>query len=145
MRLAGLPAAILRPSNVYGPRQGAGLEGAVIAAFVDQAMRGGEIRIHGDGAQTRDFIHVQDVVEALWTVGGSDAPDGTWNVATGRSVSIAALADRVEEVLGRPIVRVHGPRRPGDVDSSAISAAALRRLGWRPTIDLAAGLAELLR
>jgi UDP-glucose 4-epimerase len=117
----------------------------VIAAFVDQAMRGGEIRIHGDGAQTRDFIHVQDVVEALWTVGGSDAPDGTWNVATGRSVSIAALADRVEEALGRPIVRVHGPRRPGDVDSSAISAAALRRLGWRPTIDLAAGLAELLR
>lgn len=145
VRLAGLPTAILRPSNVYGPRQSGGLEGAVVAAFVGQAVRDGVIRVHGDGTQTRDFVHVRDVVEALWMTGRPGMPDGTWNVAAGRSVSIAALADQVEAAIGLPIGRVHGPRRPGDVDRSTICAAALGRLGWRPTVDLATGLAELVR
>jgi UDP-glucose 4-epimerase len=145
VRLARLPHAILRPSNVYGPRQAGALEGAVVAAFIEQATRDGVIRIHGDGTQTRDFVHVRDVVEALCLVAHAAKGDGTWNVATGRSVSVAALADHVERALGQPMGRSFAPRRPGDVTASTISPAALRRLGWRPRVGLDAGLAELVR
>ena len=90
--LAGLPYAIARPSNIYGPRQAAGLEGAVVAAFIDQALRDATLQIHGNGSQTRDFIHVADVVEALWRLGRPEAQSGTWNVAAGRRITISGLA-----------------------------------------------------
>jgi UDP-glucose 4-epimerase len=144
VRLARLPHAILRPSNVYGPRQRGGVDGAVVAGFVAQAMGGRSLRIDGDGSQTRDFVHVQDMVEALQLLARSTTGDGTWNVATGTSVSIAELASLVEAAIGRPLARVVAPRRPGDVVASTLSPAALRRLGWRPTVGLAAGLAGLL-
>ena len=143
--MAGLPFAIARPSNIYGPRQAAGLEGAVVASFTDQAARGEPLMIHGDGSQTRDFIHVSDVVEALWRLSRSDVPDGTWNLAAGRRMSIAGLADIVEQAAGRPLGRATGPRRAGDVRHSAISAGRLRGLGWRPSIGLSAGVSELVK
>ena len=119
--LAGPPCAIARPSNVFGPRQRAGLEGAVVAAFVDQAVTRGCLTIHGDGAQTRDFIHVLDVIDALWLLGRPETPAGVWNVAAGQGTSVNALADEVERAFGAPLRRDHGPRRPGDVVHSAIS------------------------
>jgi len=142
--LSGVPYAIVRPSNVYGPRQAAGLEGAVVAAFVEQAMGPGRLVIHGDGSQSRDFVHVRDVVEALWRLGGSSALSGTWNVATAQAVRILDLAELVERCVGRSMEREFGARRPGDVGRSAISAAPLRRLGWRPETSLRAGIAELV-
>jgi UDP-glucose 4-epimerase len=145
VQLAGVPYAIARPSNIYGPRQAAGLEGAVVAAFIDQALRDGKLLIHGDGSQTRDFVHVSDVVEALWRLSRSDMPSGTWNVAAGRRMTIDGLADAVELAIGRPLDRVCGPRRAGDITDSAISAARLRGLGWRPSIALSAGVAALVR
>jgi UDP-glucose 4-epimerase len=144
VQLAGIPFAIARPSNIYGARQTAGLEGAVVAAFVDRALGEGTLLIHGDGSQTRDFVHVADVVDALWRLGQPSAPDGTWNVAAGRRTSISGLADIVERVVGRPLDRVSGPRRFGDVDHSSISAARLRSLGWRPTVTLSRGVAALV-
>lgn len=145
VELAGVPYAIARPSNIYGPRQAAGLEGAVVAAFIDQAIRDGKLLIHGDGSQARDFIHVADVVEALWRLSQSDAPSGIWNVAAGRRVTIAELAEVVERAVGRPMGRAWGARRAGDVTHSAISAARLRSLGWRPSIGLSAGVTALVR
>jgi UDP-glucose 4-epimerase len=142
--LAGIPYAIARPSNIYGPRQTAGLEGAVVAAFTDLASRGQPLTIHGDGSQTRDFIHVTDVVEALWRLSRSDAPSGPWNVAVGNGMSIAGLADVVEEAVGRPLGRTPRPRRAGDVMHSAMSAARLRDLGWRPSIALRDGVRALI-
>lgn len=141
--LSGIGHAIARPSNVYGPGQRAGLEGAVVAAFVDQATRLGSLEIHGDGEQTRDLVHVSDVVAALRRLGEVD-DDGTWNIASGRRTSVNGLADRIERLLGRTLVRQAAPRRPGDVRDSAISAARLRSLGWRPAVGLEAGLRELL-
>jgi UDP-glucose 4-epimerase len=143
--LAGLPFAILRPSNVYGPRQVGGLEGAVVAAFLEQASRQGTLVLHGDGCQTRDLVHVRDLVEALWRLAQPDAPVGTWNVSSGRSVTIAGLADSVERVFGHPLGRRFVAPRPGDVARSAISPARLRRAGWRPSVPLSAGLGELVR
>jgi UDP-glucose 4-epimerase len=143
--MAGIPYTIARPSNIYGPRQAAGLEGAVVASFIDQAARGEPLMIHGDGTQTRDFIHVSDVVEALWRSSRSDVPSGTWNVAAGRSMTIADLADIVEQAAGRPLGRAAGPRRAGDVTHSAMSAGRLRGLGWRPWIGVSAGIGELVK
>jgi len=143
VRLAGLPHAIARPSNIYGPRQSPGLEGAVVAAFLDQARRTGRLTIHGDGGQTRDFVHVRDVVEALWRIGGLDEPASLWNVSSGRRTTVLELAEIVERVVGRPLVRTMAERRPGDVRDSAISSGGLRRLGWRPAVGLETGIREL--
>jgi UDP-glucose 4-epimerase len=145
VQLAGVPYTIARPSNIYGPRQAAGLEGAVVAVFIDQALRDGKLLIHGDGFQTRDFIHVADVVEALWRLSQTNTPSGIWNVAAGRRIAIAQLAETVERAVGRTLGREHRPRRDGDVADSAISAARLRGLGWRPSIGLSAGVTALVR
>ena len=141
--LGGLPYAIARPSNVYGPRQRAGLDGAVVAAFVERATRTGSLEIHGDGTQTRDLLHVRDAVEAILLL-GMIGPSGTWNVAAGGGSRSNELADLVERLLDRPLERHHGPRRPDDVTHSSISPARLQALGWRPTVRLADGIAELL-
>ncbi len=143
VELAGLAYAIVRPSNVYGPRQTAGLEGAVVASFLDQAARGGRLTIHGDGLQTRDFVHVGDVVDALWRLGRFEAPEGTWNVSSGRRTTVEGLASIVEDAVGSRLARSVGPRRPGDVTASSISSARLRRLGWTPRIGLERGIREL--
>lgn len=145
VELAGIPYAIARPSNIYGPRQIAGLEGAVVASFIDGALREGSLLIHGDGSQTRDFIHVADVADALWRLSQPGTPDGIWNVAAGRRISIAGLAEIVERAIGYPLARVAGPRRVGDVTHSTISAARLRSIGWRPTVRLSHGVAALIR
>lgn len=142
--LCGLPYAIARPTNIYGPRQASGLEGAVVAAFVSQGLARQPLTIDGDGRQTRDFVHVRDVVDALVRLGDTKGPVGLWNVASGRRISIAELAGIVERGVGRQLGRVHRPARLGDVRNSGASAARLRRLGWRPTVSLARGIRELL-
>jgi UDP-glucose 4-epimerase len=142
--LAGLPYAIARPSNVYGPRQGAGLEGAVVAAFLEQADSSGVLRIHGDGRQTRDFVHVEDVVAALLRLADPGTPSGIWNVASGRSGTILSLAETVERALGRPLAREFTAARAGDVRHSAVSASRLKTIGWRPSIGLASGIGRLV-
>jgi UDP-glucose 4-epimerase len=145
--VSGVPHAIVRPANVYGPGQTAGVDGAVIASFLDQAAAGGPLRIHGDGGQSRDFVQVQDAVAALVLVarlraeGGGDA---IWNVATGTAVTIRALADAVEAATGRTFDRLSLPRRSGDVTRSLLSPARLRSAGWRPSIGLEDGLRGLI-
>ena len=141
--LAGVSYAVARPSNVYGPRQRAGLEGAVVAAFLQQATTARRLQIHGDGSQSRDFVHVRDVVDALWRLGGDDVPSGIWNVAAGRHITILELARLVDRAVGFHLARDYVDSRPGDVHRSALSAARLRQLGWRPGTSLRVGLAEL--
>jgi UDP-glucose 4-epimerase len=145
--VSGVPYAIVRPANVYGPGQTAGVDGAVVASFLDQAAAGGPLRIHGDGSQSRDFVHVLDAVTALLLVcrfRAAGGTDGTWNVSTGRAVTVRALADAVERAVGRSLGRTSLPRRAGDVSRSVLSPARLRAAGWRPTVGLEEGLRGLL-
>jgi UDP-glucose 4-epimerase len=142
---SGIPFAIARPSNIYGPRQAMGLEGAVVAAFIAQARAGQQLTIDGSGNQTRDFIHARDVVEALLRLARPATATGTWNVSAGRRTSISELAALVEREAGIALGRTHRPSRAADVHDSAISSAKLRTSGWKPTISLAAGVRELLR
>lgn len=140
---SGASYAIARPSNIYGFRQAGGLEGAVVAAFLAQADSADALTIDGDGRQTRDFIHVSDVVTALQLLGRASSGEGIWNVSAGRSVTILELARVVERVVGRNLGRRASPPRPGDVRHSSIRSIRLTASGWAPTMPLERGVALL--
>ena len=135
--------AIARPSNIYGPGQDAQGEGAVVAAFTEASRKDQALTIHGDGSQERDFLYVGDLVEALLLL-GVVRRSGTWNVATGKSISIIDLARAVEQIAGRKLEFKHGPRRPGDLHMSRISSQRLRKLGWAPRTALDDGVRQLV-
>ncbi len=142
-RLHALPTVALRYFNVYGPRQNPdGDYAAVIPRFLRDAQEGKPVRIFGDGAQTRDFVYVGDVVRAnLSAVESERAVGRVLNVASGRETSVRDLATLVGELLGSGVAPVHEAQRPGDVlRSFADVAAAADRLGWTPQIDLREGL-----
>ena len=126
----GLPTLALRFFNVYGPLQAAGhAYAAVIPAFIDAALQGEPLRIHGDGRQVRDFTFVRTVVKVLADAAlrrvTSQEPV---NLAFGTRVSIAELADRVAATVGvLPDIR-NDPDRPGDVRDSQADAGRLRQL-----------------
>jgi UDP-glucose 4-epimerase len=136
-RLHGISTLSLRLANVYGPRQ-AGGEAGVIALFCAAATAGDAVSIYGDGAQTRDFVYVGDVVEAFLSAGECDEA-GHCNIATGRETSIVELA----RALG---LRMRfEPGRAGEVLRSCLDpSAARRRLGWQPRTPLSAGLEHTL-
>lgn len=142
--LSGLSYAILRPANVYGPRQRAGTDGGVIATFVDRLSRGASLCINGDGEQVRDFVYVADVAAAvrsalLWE------RSGIWNVASGAETTVNALARHVGQALRVTPTIEYGPARAGDVYISRLSNERIIREGlWRPGYTLAQGLAAMV-
>jgi UDP-glucose 4-epimerase len=144
-RTRGLPAVALRLGNVYGPRQDPALEAGVVAIFCGLARDGGNPTVFGDGTQTRDYVHVHDVVSALLAAAGADRP-GPFNVGTGAETSVLELAETVGRLAGRDDFEPSfEPRRDGEVERSVLDATlAERELGWRPRHDLETGLAETL-
>ena len=126
----GLPSLAFRFFNVYGPLQPAGhAYAAVVPTFVDAAMRGAPLLVHGDGYQTRDFTFVGTVTgvlaDAVLRRVTSDEPV---NLAFGTRVSVLELTRRLSVVLGTPVEVRHGPPRAGDVRDSQASDERLRRL-----------------
>lgn len=142
--LSGLSHAILRPANVYGPRQRAGTDGGVIATFVDRLSRGEILHINGDGAQVRDFVYVADVASAVRSALSWNS-SGVWNVASGVETTVNDLARHVGDALGVAPTLAYGPARAGDVRISRLSNARIIRQGlWRPEYTLAQGLAAMV-
>jgi UDP-glucose 4-epimerase len=142
--LYDLPTVSLRYFNIYGPRQSAGDYGGVISIFLDRAQRGEPLLIHGDGSQTRDFVHVSDVVDANLRAARTDATGEGFNVGTGSSTSIRELAETVVEVTESDSEIVHEDPRPGDItESRADLTKAREELGYEPETDLSEGLAAL--
>ncbi|MCA9863965.1 MAG: NAD-dependent epimerase/dehydratase family protein [Thermomicrobiales bacterium] len=143
LELSGLPYAIARLANVYGPRQRSDLEGGVVAILAERLAAGLPITIFGDGEQRRDFVHVTDVVRALIAMLQADA-NGMWNVGTGTMTTVNELLRETEVVFGPATAVANAPSRPGDVFQSCLAIAAIQRdLGWTPTISLAEGLRTL--
>jgi UDP-glucose 4-epimerase len=137
-RLHGTRHTSLRFGNVYGPRQEAGLEGGVVAIFLDAMAAGEETAIFGDGGQTRDFVHVDDVVSALLIAPGSG---GVFNVGSGAATTVAELHERCRAVTGDDRPPRREPAREGDIRHSMLDVSlAERELGWRPQVDLDEGL-----
>jgi UDP-glucose 4-epimerase len=137
-RLRGTRHTVLRLANVYGPRQETGLEGGVVAIFLDAMARGDETTIFGDGLQTRDFLHVDDVVRALLAAPGIG---GVFNVGTGVETPVAELHRQCRAVSGDGRPPRQAPARQGDVARSVLDASlAASGLGWRPDVHLDEGL-----
>src|SRR5204862_6100263 len=115
-----LPVLAFRFFNVFGPLQAAGhAYAAVIPAFVDAALAGTPVTVHGDGEQTRDFTYVGSVCDVIaHAVTGSVASDRPVNLAFGGRSSLLEVLSSLEAILGRPIERVHTATRAGDVRDS---------------------------
>ena len=140
-RVYGLSSLALRFGNVYGPRQDPHGEAGVIAIFCEKVRQGARPRIYGDGTQTRDYVYVGDLVEAL--VRGGDVRDsGVVNIGTEEETSVLELV--------RVLAELHGPGAPepefaaarlGEVDRSCLDAGRAReQLGWQARTPIAEGL-----
>jgi UDP-glucose 4-epimerase len=143
--LYGLDTVALRYFNVYGPGQSGGDYAGVIEVFLEQARRGDPITVHGDGGQTRDFVHVDDVVRANRLAAETDHVGVAYNVGTGESTSVVRLAERVRDAVGSDSPVVHTGAREGDIrHSRADVSRAADRLGYEPTVGLDTGLETLV-
>jgi UDP-glucose 4-epimerase len=140
-RIHGSEHVALRLANVYGPRQGSGLEGGVVAIFLEALARDGPMVIYGDGTQSRDFVYVDDVVSAaLAAVGRSGGP---YNVGSGVATTVADLHRTCAAVAGSSAQPATAPARLGDVHRSVLDVSLIEReLRWRPAVSLADGLAR---
>lgn len=147
-RLHGIETVSLRLFNVYGPGQDprSGYA-AVIPSFLDAGLRGRPLRVHGRGEQTRDFVYVGDVVQALQIAADAPGISGRcFNVASGRATRVIDLLPLLEDLLGRPLEVVHEAARSGDLRrSEADPRAAREKLGFAAGTDLEAGLRLILQ
>src|SRR5471032_2459689 len=129
----------LRFANVYGPRQDSGLEGGVVAIFLERMARGEETLIFGDGAQSRDFVYVEDVVAALLVAAGTaGAP---LNVATGDGTTVTELTRACATIATATTEPRHAAARLGDIQRSVLDTSRIEReRGWRAQVALDDGL-----
>jgi len=141
--LYGLETAVLRYFNVFGPRQSpfSGYA-AAIPRFVHAALTEARPLIYGDGLQTRDFVYVGDVVEAnVRAALSGEAVGRTFNVGSGRGISLLDLLHELDRLAGRSLAPEFRPARAGEVRHSVADITQARRmLGYAPARSFAAGL-----
>ena len=139
-RLFGTSHVSLRFGNVFGARQEPSLEGGVIAIFLDRMAAGEGTTIFGDGRQTRDFVYVGDVVDAVLAAVGHI---GVFNIGTGVETSVNELHALCREATGVEREPEYADARPGDLLRSVLDPSRAQvELGWRPRHTIAEGLAE---
>jgi UDP-glucose 4-epimerase len=138
-----LETVCLRFFNAYGPRQSPDSPyAAAIPKFIQAMLAGEPATIHGDGRQTRDFVYVRDIVEAMLLAVDGDSKDGrVFNIAGGKSVPINELVGILQRIFPETPDPVFVSPRQGDLRfSEADISLAERALGYRPRIDLQEGL-----
>ena len=142
--LHALEFCALALANVYGPRQDPHGEAGVVAIFAKRLLRGEEVTVYGDGEQTRDFVFVDDVVDAF--VRASTRGGGlVCNIGTGTETSVNLLLATMAEVAGTEVTAVKAPLRPGELLRSSLDVErAAIQLGWRPWTELADGVRAVL-
>jgi UDP-glucose 4-epimerase len=143
----GMETVRLRFFNVFGPRQRPDSPySGVIAIFASLLAAGRTPTVHGDGLQSRDFVYVVDVANALVRAADTPGVSGrVYNVGTGKSVTLLELLGTLNRILGTNAVPVHGPARVGDVRHSRAKIDHIRKdLGYEPTVSLEEGLRRTL-
>lgn len=141
----GLEAVCLRYFNVYGPNQRFDAYGNVIPIFAFRGLAGDSICIFGDGTQTRDFVHVDDVVQANLRAAKSRGVSGAFNVASATQIRILDLAEAVNAHLETPVPIEHLGTRAGDVAHSLADISAARdAFGFEPKVDIVPGLKDYM-
>jgi UDP-glucose 4-epimerase len=141
-----LKSAVLRLFNVYGPRQGINDYSGVLTRFIDRGKQGLPLVVYGDGSQTRDFVNVCDVVEAVLNAMAHEAAEGdVFNIGSGEAISIRDLAETVLELVGLNSEIIYENPRFGDIKHSyAEISKAKKFLGYKPKVPLRDGLRALL-
>jgi UDP-glucose 4-epimerase len=141
-RLYGLSTIALRLGNVYGPRQDPLGEAGVVAIFCGALLDGRTPKVFGDGEQTRDYVYVADIVEALLAAGDSRTV-GTFNIGTGTETGVLDLGRMIGRACDRPFEPEMAPPRQGEVQRIAIeSSRAAEELGWSAKTSLEDGLEQ---
>jgi UDP-glucose 4-epimerase len=144
VRLFGLSTVSLRYGNVYGPRQDPLGEAGVVAIFCGKLRAGERPVVFGDGLQTRDYVHVDDVVSANLAAAESDA-SGPINIGTGVETNVLQLVEALAPHATADFTPDHQPERSGEVRRIAIDPARAREtLDWEPRVELADGIERTL-
>ena len=139
-RVNGLQIVSLRYANVYGPRQDPEGEAGVVAIFIQKLLNNEQAIVNGNGRQTRDFVYVEDVVEANLAAMGQDI-QGTYNVGTGEETSVNDLLRILVRHTNSTCKEVHGPAKGGEQARSVIDSGKLRQeLSWESRTELSEGL-----
>lgn len=140
----GLETICFRFSNVYGPRQGSVGEGGVVSIFTERALHAKELMIFGDGGQTRDFIYVEDIADAIYRASYSSLT-GVYNLSTNRETSVNELVDTLQSLHG-PIPVTYKEGRSGDIYRSVLDNSRIKKdLDWAPKYSLQEGLGRTYR
>ncbi len=135
---SGVPHAVCRLGNVYGPRQSPHGEAGVVAIFSEHLHTGRTPRMFGHGKPTRDYVYVGDVVSALIAANGTR---GTFNIATGVETDVATLWSVLRVAAGSEIEPELAELRPGELQRSCLDTSlAAAELGWRATVEIGEGL-----
>lgn len=139
----GLEYASLRVSNPFGPFQAVTRQQGVVASFISKAIAGETIEIWGDGSAERDFLFIDDLVDAICAAASHPAPAHTLNIGSGEGRKISDVLQAVERLHGRPLNAVFRPELPAGVPASVLNIAKARDvLGWQPKVDWGAGLEQ---
>jgi nucleoside-diphosphate-sugar epimerase len=147
-QLYGLETIALRYFNVFGPRQDPQSQyAAVIPRFITAILKDESPTIFGDGKQTRDFSHVENVIEANVRAceASKEALGESFNIACGGRISLLELVETVNKILGKSIKPKFDPARPGDIlHSQADILKAEKLLGWKPRVSFPDGIAKTI-
>lgn len=139
--LYGLDCSHIAPANVYGPRQDPHGEAGVVAIFSRALLAGKPTKIFGDGTDTRDYVFVDDVVDAFVRAGGEAGGGQRFNVGTGVETSTAKMHSAIAAAAGKPDEPEFHPPRLGDLKRSQLDISRARDvLGWTPKVALAEGV-----
>jgi UDP-glucose 4-epimerase len=143
-RLHGLSTVSLRYGNVYGPRQDPLGEAGVVAIFCGKLLDGGKATIFGDGEQTRDYVYVDDVVDANLRAAESNAT-GPINIGLGQQKSVLDIVEVLSAHADNGFQPEHAPERPGEIQHIALDPSRAREeLGWEAKVELEEGLKRTL-
>ncbi len=135
---SGVPHAVCRQGNVYGPRQSPHGEAGVVAIFSHRLYTDQAPKLYGHGRPTRDYVYVGDVVSALLSASGRA---GTYNIATGVETDVASVWSGLSAAAGKQIEPELAELRPGELEHSCLDTRlAERELGWRAKVPIAEGL-----
>lgn len=139
--LYNLDCSHIAPANVYGPRQDPHGEAGVVAIFAQALLAGRPTKIFGDGTDTRDYVYVDDVVDAFMKASGTDGGGQRFNIGTGVETSTREMHTAIALAVGAADEPEMHPPRLGDLRRSQLDISRARDvLGWRPQVDLAAGI-----
>lgn len=140
----GLPYVILRYPNVYGPRQNPDGEAGVVAIFTGQLLHGARPRIFGDGAKTRDYVYVDDIVDANLRA-LRYGPCGVFHLGWGKEITDLEVFEAVRAAAGVPREPLFVENRPGEIQRISLDATrARRRLGWKPRVEFPEGVRRVV-